>query len=141
MASKTYNARDYVKKSGAKLKLFTPEAGGDSRPCITAWNKSKNRGFISMIASPITDEGLKKMNKARAEKGWEKASFESVSKRSGTTYQRWVCTIEFPNRGEKKTMTGWYDASAKKLRVPNLKMVASTTTDYFGKSYMSKKRR
>ncbi len=90
------------KKSGCKL-------GQDKkqRPCITGWNKSKARGFMSFVAIPCNN-------------------FKTKSKNS----DKWVVTAQFPDG--KKTFTGFYNTVTKKLTIPDLQMVANPAKDYFG---------
>lgn len=96
------------KKSGCRL-------GNDKkgRPCITAWNKSKGRGFISMVAVPCDKSKTKSANS-----------------------DKWVVSVMFPTG--KKTFTGFYNVVTKKLTIPDLAMVANPSKDYFG-TYIKRK--
>jgi len=90
------------KKSGCKL-------GQDKkqRPCITGWNKSKQRGFISFVAVPCNNAKTKSANS-----------------------DKWVATVQFPDG--KKTFTAFYNVNSKKLTIPDLQMVANPAKNYFG---------
>ena len=90
------------KKSGARM-------GTDkkNRPCITAWNVSKTRGFISMVSVPCE-------------------KFKTKSKNS----DKWVASVKFPDG--VKTFTAFYNTVTKKLTIPDLNMVANPSKNYFG---------
>ncbi|TRX70526.1 hypothetical protein [Carboxylicivirga sp. M1479] len=90
------------KRSGAKL-------GTDkkSRPVVTAWNKSKSRGFIKMVAIPCNKTKTKSPNS-----------------------DKWVATVTFPDG--KKTFTAFWNVNTKKLTIPDLEMVANPSKNYFG---------
>lgn len=90
------------KKSGCKL-------GQDvkSRPVITAWNVSKTRGFITMVAVPCKDAKTKSKNS-----------------------DKWVASVKFADG--KKTFTAFYNVVTKKLTIPDLDMVANPSKNYFG---------
>lgn len=90
------------KKSGCKI-------GQDKtgRPCITGWNKSRSRGFLSFVAVPCKDAKTKSPNS-----------------------DKWVASVQFPDG--KKTFTAFYNVNTKKLSIPDLQMVANPAKNYFG---------
>nr|WP_321356639.1 hypothetical protein [uncultured Draconibacterium sp.] len=100
--------RQPKKKSGCRL-------GQDKkgRPCITFWNVSKTRGFISGVAVPC-----------------DKAKTKSPNS------DKWVVSVRFPTK--KETFTGFYNVNSKKLTIPDLAMVANPSKDYFG-TYIKRK--
>lgn len=96
------------KKSGCKL----GRSKNDS-PIISGWNVSKQRGFITLLAT-ILDETVK--SKSR-------------------DYKKAVCNITFKDRGSKMVTSGFYNEQSKKLYIPELSMVASINAPnggYFG---------
>jgi len=94
--------RQPKKKSGCRI--GTDKKG---RPCITGWNVSKNRGFVSFVAVPCKD-------------------FKTKSPNS----DKWVVSAKFQDG--VKTFTGFYNANSKKLTIPDLNMVANPSKNYFG---------
>lgn len=102
------NNRPAKKKSGCRIGTDKKQ-----RPCITAWNVSKSRGFISMVAVPCKDAKTKSKNS-----------------------DKWVASIKFPDG--KKTFTGFYNVVSKKLTIPDLDMVANPAKNYFGTYVMRK---
>lgn len=96
------NNQSRKKKSGCRI-------GTDkkNRPCITAWNVSKSRGFMSMVSVPCKDAKTKSKNS-----------------------DKWVASIKFPTG--KKTFTAFYNVVSKKLSIPDLDMVANPAKNYFG---------
>jgi len=106
--SNGYQRQQPKKRSGCRL-------GQDkkSRPCITAWNVSKTRGFMSMVAVPCDKSKTKSPNS-----------------------DKWVVSVRFPDG--VKTFTGFYNVVSKKLTIPELAMVANPSKDYFG-TYIKRK--
>lgn len=99
------------KKSGCAYKSASQTA--NNVPCIYGWNKSKTRGFISFVACPSRKEVI-------------------VPNSHGKEYEKWVATITYNGGLDKKTFTAFFDPDSKKLRIPDLRMTASPTTNYFG---------
>jgi len=106
--------KEQKKHSGCRMKN-----GSNGVPCIFGWNYSRSRGLMKFIAC-----GLREPK-------------ECVSK-TGVIYEKWVVTVTMSDF-RKQTVTGFYSASEKKLRMPDLGMVASVSKNYFGKSFVSKK--
>lgn len=100
--SNNYNDRPRKKKSGCRIGTDKKD-----RPVITAWNVSKTRGFISMVAVPC-----------------------GKSKTKSPNSDKWVASVRFPDG--KKTFTAFYNVVTKKLTIPDLAMVANPSKDYFG---------
>lgn len=102
------------KKSGCTFKSGSSTKNGAD--CISGWNKSKTRGFITLVACPVRD-GL------------------IVSNKNGKDYEKWVATIKFARNFDEKTFTAFYDPDTKKLRIPDIQMTASPNSPnggYFG---------
>jgi len=114
--------RPQKKHSGSKYHTSDKE-------CISGWNASKQRGFITLIASPITDSGLQLQNNTF---GTEK-EFEVTSK-SGRVYERWFAKIENKTTGQTIKASAFFYRKELKLYIPKMGLVASTKKDYFGKS-------
>lgn len=103
------NAQPVRKKSGSKL--GTDKKG---RPCVTGWNKSQSRGFVSFVACPANSPKTKSPNS-----------------------DKWVVSMSFADG--KKTFTGFWNVQTKKLTIPDLQMVANPSKDYFG-TYIKRRR-
>lgn len=104
-------AQNYLpakKRSGAKKVL-----GKNGVDCITAWNASKRHGLMKMIASP------------------RKTGTTECVNRHGVVLTVMVCKIQ-PERGQAYLVTGFWNRDEQKLRIPDLNMVASVRTNYFG---------
>ncbi len=100
-----YTKNGHPAKSQCRMK---PDKTG--RPCITGWNVSKERGFITMVSVPCKD-------------------FKTKSKNS----DKWVASVKFADG--KKTFTAFYNTMTKKLTIPDLDMVANPNAQnggYFG---------
>lgn len=93
-------------------------------PCITGWNVSKKRGFISFVACPNRD------------------LYEHVSTKTGEVkaikegWERWTATVEqeHPNHFEKQrfTVSVFYKVKEQKLYFIDQRLVASPKGNYFG---------
>jgi hypothetical protein len=92
------------KKSGCKFRSASQNR--NNADCITAWNNSKSRGFITLIACPVRDSLI-------------------VANERGYEYEKWVVTIKFKRDFSEKTFTGFFDPATKKLRIPDIQMTAS----------------
>ena len=95
--------RPQKKKSGCKM------GQNNGKPWIQAWNASKGRGLISLIASPAK-------------------KFKTKSKIS----DKWVVKLTIKRTLETKLYTGFYNTQTKKLTIPDLGMVANPSTNYLG---------
>lgn len=111
---------DYVKKSGCHR-----GEGKNGVDFVSAWNVGK-KGFTTLIACPAKEprHSVTKNGELRELKqGWE----------------RWVATVEFkPSNSykkEKSTHTAFLKLANGKLYIPDLTMVASDKTNYFGRCY------
>lgn len=125
----SFNPATYKKRSGAKY--IAQNRNGKNT--VTGWNVSRERGFISLVASPVSEDGIKAMQKQFGNKEIE---FETASQ-SGQVYERWVASIEFRRNGETKTMSAFFDRHNMKLYIPKLNLVASCRAangGYFGKA-------
>jgi len=123
-----YQQKTGKKHTGAK---FKQDRNGN--PCIVAWNASKKRGgLLTLIASPISDAGLKKIADV---KGIPASDFQFEGKTaSGNTFQRWFYKIVNKTTGEVLQGRAFFHPAVKKLYIPRLNMVASCGRDYFGTS-------
>lgn len=104
-----YN-KPYKKKSGCTFKDGSRTKNG--APCITAWNNSKTRGFITLVACP-TRAG------------------EVYTTSSGKECEKWVVTIEFKSTFDSKTFTGFYYPKESALRIPDINMTANHRSNVF----------
>jgi len=102
--SRNYNNQNRQPRKRSGSKLGTDKKG---RPCVTGYNKSKSRGFITLVAIPCK-------------------KFETKSPNS----DKWVATVQFPDG--KKTFTAFWNTQTKKLTIPDLQMVANPAKNYFG---------
>ncbi|MCG8329800.1 MAG: hypothetical protein MI974_19040 [Chitinophagales bacterium] len=92
--------RNRKKRTGAKMGVNE----NSGRPYITGWNVSRRYGMRKFIANPTDLMATTKNGKER---------------------QQWVCNVEMDGGMTKRTVTGFYDESSKKLYMPDLNMVAS----------------
>lgn len=125
------NYRPKAKRSGAKM-----GTGKNGVDFVQGWNVSRKRGFITLIACPLSDEGVKE-NRKRF--GGEYLS--TVMSKTKKVYERWVATIEFRQTGERVTLSAYFLREKAKLYIPRLGMVASChapNRGYFGTSKVSK---
>lgn len=115
--NRNYNSRAPYNRNEPAKKRSGCRIGTDKkqRPCVTAWNVSKTRGFMSMVAVPC-----------------DKAKTKSPNS------DKWVVSIKFPDG--KKTFTGFYNVVSKKLTIPDLNMVANPAKNYFG-TFVTRKNR
>lgn len=112
--NRNYNNNGYNNNQPKKKKTGC-RIGTDkkNRPCITAWNVSKGRGFISMVSVPC-----------------------KVAKTKSKNSDKWVASVRFPDG--VKTFTAFYNVQTKKLTIPDLAMVANPAKNYFG-TYVTRK--
>ena len=128
------NDSKQTKKSGAKMTMAKAE-DGTTFPCISAWKVQKPYGIISIIACKGLDG--KTYKNAKGEKRTMKSEYAT---QQGELRERWVVTLQKPMCKEE-TFTGFYNPNEKKLRIPDLNLVASLNAPnggYFGKSIFKK---
>jgi len=97
---------------------------------ISGWNKSRGRGFITLIASQRKG-GKDRMGNDRP---------NVCVNQKGEELLIYVCSVRFPHGVE--TYTGFYNPNDGKLRIPDLNMTANPRAangGYFGKSSVSRK--
>lgn len=98
------------KRTGCKMGM-----GKNQRPYISAWNVSRSRGMMTLIASPTDEQG------------------ESPS--TGAKWEKWVCKIQLKRNFEDKLVTGFYYPTTHTLSIPDLGMIArpkAPNGGYFG---------
>lgn len=96
------------KRSGCKLKT---DKNGNR--CIVGWNKSKSRGFVTFIASPHKDKAKRLPKKGNSE----------------------VWMVKMTQGINVVWHVGLYTPDTKKLKIPDLNMVANPNASnggYFG---------
>lgn len=114
------------KRTGAKFK--TDKNGN---PVVVAWNAGK-QGLRTLIASPISDAGLKAIAKVKGQDASE-WQFEGTTK-TGKRFQRWFYKMVNKTTGEVFQGRAFFHPESKKLYLPRFNMVASCGRDYFGTS-------
>jgi hypothetical protein len=95
----------------------------DGVPYISAWNASKSRGMISMIASPYKGTKTKKS-------------------KTGKTWENWFVKITMKNTMDIKNFSGLYNVDNQKLYIKDLNMVANPKAPnggYFGQHVSRRK--
>ena len=113
--------RQQRKRSGAKMTQGKNQAG-ESMRVISAWKVSKRFGMIKLVACQRKDG-------------------KTAETRGGHLREMWVCNIQ-KAMCKDETYTGFFDDSSKKLRIPDLNLVASCNAPnggYFGKSVFKRK--
>lgn len=128
------DGKSYAAKSGAKFHhagRSSKRGNTDTGDCITAWNLSKTRGFISLSAFPLTPAGLAKSNASLKEwcskngQKYEPQEFHAISKKSGKKSERWFAKVKFKSNGQTYKFKAYYLRGEGKLYVKGLDMVAS----------------
>lgn len=101
--------RSNYRSNGSSKPNYGCKMGTDKkqRPVITGWNKTRKRGFITMVAVPTKDCKTKSKNS-----------------------DKWIASVKFADG--KKAFTAFYNVNSKKLVIPDLDMVAIPATGYFG---------
>lgn len=110
------NRRQPKKHSGAKLTVMQ-KGKHKGQQCIVAWNYSRQRGLISVIAAPY--KGTKE-----------------VKSKTGRKWQNWMVTIRNKRTMQETITSGLFDPASRKLIVNDLGMVmnpGAPNGGYFGK--------
>nr|WP_319509411.1 hypothetical protein [uncultured Draconibacterium sp.] len=105
------------KNNGGKSGCRLIESNKNEKPCIVAWNKSKRRGLVTIVAVPCNDFTIPKKNKL-------------TGKEQNSKCDKWVAKVK-TNFGAL-TQTCFYNPVTKKLTFPDMEMVANPNTNYFG---------
>lgn len=103
--SRGNNGGNRKKKTGCKYK----QEARNGKPCITAWNYSKNRGMITIVASPYD-------------------YYEGENSEG----EIWIVNMTNKTTFAKQTFNGFMKKGSRKLVVPDMGMVANPDTNYFG---------
>lgn len=106
-----YGNQRQAKRSGSK---YGVSAKNDNKPYVQAW-RLENGQIMTLIASP-SDKG-------------------SVSEQTF----HWTCKVQI-GRGKPFLTTGFWNPNTRKLTIPDLGLVASTSKDYFGSFVKSRRR-
>lgn len=105
-SNKSNSSNDQKKHSGASLHTsFADKKTGEiiNGKFITAWNYSKSRGMLSIIASPRVDADKRKT--------------------ANPKYENWSVKVFFKRTLETKWYNGFYDLVTGKLTVKDMEFV------------------
>jgi hypothetical protein len=120
----TYSKKSYVKKSEASHVV------NEKGEYIKGWNASKSRGFVTLIASPLSKDGAKKIAK---QFGYKDYDTDVRATKSGKVYERWVCKLQNKTHWNTTTVRGFFHRATGKMYMPGVGLMVSTKGNYFGK--------
>ena len=125
-----YSNQQYPKKR-SRCSYKSEKQTRNGRPVISAWKPTRDGG-LSLVASPANPE---KFNS-----GARLFSDSTNESKKWGPWELWTCKLTNA-MGQYVFKNGFYYPRVGRLRIPELNLVASHTTDYFGKSLFNPRNR